>query len=133
MWDAGREIPEIAFEDVADKAAAFDVDGSDPCGAVEHDRPFRGLVPVQFADTYGLEPHIHARQLLGNGKLAGRDFARPAALINPLVGKRERVLEHRHAADVGKRWYAGVRISIIEGWIHRTRSGDRIRPARPHA
>jgi hypothetical protein len=42
------EEPEIIFGDVVDKSFAIQVDARDPRVAAQHDRPFAGVVPMQF-------------------------------------------------------------------------------------
>src|SRR5262245_20674242 len=75
MGDAGGEIPEIALFGVADKASALVVDGSNSRGAVEHDGPLGGGVPMQFANASGGESHVDSGHGLGDGQLSDCDFA----------------------------------------------------------
>src|SRR5207302_7445995 len=58
--NSGGEIPKIVFRYVGDEAFAFVVDGGNPRASVEHIGPLRSGMPMEFADSAGRKPHIHA-------------------------------------------------------------------------
>jgi hypothetical protein len=57
---ACRKIPEVALIDVRDVGPAHGVENRHAATAVRHDRPLGGLVPVQFPDAAGRQPHVDA-------------------------------------------------------------------------
>jgi hypothetical protein len=54
------KIPEITFIDIRNIGAAHGVENRHAAAAVGHDRPLRRLVPVQFPDATGGQPHVDA-------------------------------------------------------------------------
>ena len=58
-WPAGK-IPEVALVDVRDVGPAHGVENGHAATAVRHDRPLGGLMPVQFPDAAGGQPHVDA-------------------------------------------------------------------------
>ncbi len=121
MRNSGRKVAEIAFFDVGDKALAIRIDAGDARPAVQHERPFRGSVPMQFADTAGGQPHVHAGKRLGHRKLADGDLARPPARLKALVREREWILEGLHPSGVRGQRLIGVRVRGVQGRIRRAR------------
>src|SRR5262249_16038888 len=60
---ARRKVAEVGWGDGGNERRSVDIQRGQPAIAVEHQRPFVRLVPMQFADAAGGEPHIHARDL----------------------------------------------------------------------
>src|ERR1700736_1322889 len=110
MRQAAGEKPKIAIFCIGDKAFAAFVDRRDPRGAVKHDGPFRGGVPMQLPPAAGCESHIYAGHIFGDGQLTPGDLARPSALVNTFVRKGEWILE---------RW--DQTLGVSGGWPHRIR------------
>src|ERR1700719_1447324 len=79
MWNAWREVPEIANANVVDKIPAVSIDPGDTRRSVEHVGPFRSLMPMQLAHTAGIQAHVDTSDVLGNAKLANRDLPGPTA------------------------------------------------------
>lgn len=79
MWYPRREIPKIALRDVGDEVLAVVVDGGDARVAGEHDRPLGLLVPMQFSDAAGFEPHVDAGHFGRDRQFPLSDFAGPAS------------------------------------------------------
>jgi hypothetical protein len=57
---ACREIPQVALINVSDVGPAHGVENRHAATAVSHDRPLCGLMPVQFPDSTGGQPHVDA-------------------------------------------------------------------------
>src|SRR6266404_670351 len=91
--DPAGKKPKIVFLYIGDKTLAVRVNRRNPCRPVKHDGPLAGGVPMQLADTSGCEPHVYARQGLGDGQFPNSHLTRPSAVISALVRKRERILE----------------------------------------
>src|SRR5580658_4970838 len=81
MWNAGGEIPKIAFRDVADKTLAVGIKAGDASVSVEHDGPLGSGVPVQLSYAPGGQSHVDTGDRLGDRKLAHCDLARPSTLL----------------------------------------------------
>ena len=105
------EIPKIVFLYVGDEALAVGVDRGDSRASIQHERPLRGGVPMEFAHAAGGEPHVHAGHGLGDLEFAYRHLARPSALVQPLVTEGEWIFERRHSARI--RWRRIVGIGIL--------------------
>src|SRR3954465_8095793 len=82
MRNAGGEIPEVAGLHVVGEIVSVVVDGGDARFAGQNERPFGFLVPVQFADAAGIEPHVDAGDGSGDRQLQLGYFARPAAFAH---------------------------------------------------
>src|SRR5713226_8406892 len=100
MGNSGRKVPEIALLYVGNKALAVRIDAGDPRGAIQHVRPLRCRMPMQFPDAAGGESHVYAREGLRDCQLAHGHLARPPSLVQPLVCEREGILESLYAALV---------------------------------
>ena len=118
---ARRKIPEVALVDVRHVWPAYGVENGHAAAAVGHDRPLGGLVPVQFPDAAGRQPHVDARDRVRNREIFLRHLARPAAVLNALWRIVEGGPVHRHAADVGRRRKLRRRKLAAEGWVLRAR------------
>jgi len=64
MRNAGGEIPQISDTNVINEIPPLRIDCRDARAAIKHVGPFRSFVPVQFAHGSGIQPHIHARDIL---------------------------------------------------------------------
>lgn len=117
MRNAGGEKPQIAVFDVGDEAPAIRIDAGDSSLAVEHERPFRGGVPVQLADASGGQSHVDSGQALGHRKLPFGDFAGPATFVKTLVGEGKGIFERLHAARIRSDGIVRVRIRGIQSRI----------------
>ena len=158
MRNARREIPQIADADVIDEIAPLRIDRGDARGAVEHVGPFGRLVPMQLAHAAGIEPHVHAGDVLGNAELAHRHLPGPAARLQAHVRVVERKAQVRQRAVVGRPaargcpgsgwrgpdssgpdWCRRGRGVSVAAWLERsapappTRPRARRRPPRPPA
>src|SRR6266496_6056561 len=118
--DPAWEKPKIVFLHIGDKTLAVRVNCRNPRRSVKHDGPLAGGVPMQLADTSGCEPHVYARQGLGDGQFPNSHFARPSAFISALVRKRERILEVLdQALGISGGWPDGIRVLVIKRRIGR--------------
>jgi hypothetical protein len=61
MRQARRKVPQIALFRVRNRWAPLLVFDRDAAVAVSHHRPFRLLVPMEFASAARPEAHVHAR------------------------------------------------------------------------
>src|SRR5277367_1836667 len=86
-------------------------------GAVEHEGPFGGSMPVQLADAAGGEAHVHTGESFGNRQFALCDLAGPAAFLHALVREREWVFESLHATSVGDRGTVRIGIGRVDRGI----------------
>ena len=107
---AGREVPEVARCHVAHKRRSVEVQRGQSAIAVEHQRPFVRLVPVEFADAAGGEPHVHARDLCRDREVVHIHLARPAAVLDAAMHHGERTPEHLRQSVIGRRRREAVRI-----------------------
>src|SRR5207253_1124255 len=57
---ASRKIPEVTLVNVGNKRPADGIENRDATTAVGHDRPLRGLVPMQFSDPASRQAHVDA-------------------------------------------------------------------------
>jgi len=78
---------------------------------------------MQLAHAAGVEPHVDAGDLLGDAELALGDLAGPAAALEPHVRGRERKLQVRHGAVIGRRRHIDVRILQFERNVARSGIG----------
>jgi hypothetical protein len=85
---------------------------------------------MQFPHTAGVEPHVDAGDLLGDAEFALGDLTGPAAALEPHVRGRERELEVRHRAVVGRRRHEDVGVLQLDRDVARSRIGAA--PPRPH-
>src|SRR4029077_19914194 len=92
-----------------------------PAAALGHVAPFRRDMPLRLPDAAGGKPHVHAGFLLGDRKVALRDLACPAAVLDPLMGYVEGRPELRKVADIRRRWALGLRELAGESGILRPR------------
>jgi len=90
VGNASGEVPEVVFFYIGDKTFSVVVYGGDAGAAVEHESPFGGGVPVQFANATGSEAHVYASQGFGDGEFAQGDLAGPAAAVQALVAEAEK-------------------------------------------
>ena len=90
------------------------IDGGDAGLAGRHKSPFCADVPVEFANAAADQAHLDAGNFLGNGKLADRYLAGPAAGLDTLVGIGKGILEGRLTAGVGGGGEGGVRFGLVE-------------------
>ena len=74
----------------------------DARAAVQHVGPFGSLVPMQLAYAAGVQPHVHAGDVLGDAKLARGHLAGPAAGLQPHVRIGEREAQVRQRAVIGR-------------------------------
>src|SRR3981189_3282142 len=81
---ACRKIPQITLVNVRDVWPALGVENRHAAAAISHDRPLSGLMPVQFPDAPGCQPHVDARDRVGNREIFLRHFARPTAVLDTL-------------------------------------------------
>src|SRR6266566_9567354 len=113
--DPAWEKPKIVFLHIGDKTLAVRVNRRNPRRPVKHEGPLTGGVPVQLPDASGGEPHVYARQGLGDGQFPNSHLARPSAFISALVRKRERILEVLDQAfRVRGGWPDGIRVLTIK-------------------
>src|SRR5882724_4603937 len=116
--DPAWEKPKIVFLHIGDKTLAVCVNCRNPRRPVKHESPLTGGVPVQLPDASGCEPHVYARQLLGDGQFPNSHLTRPSAFISTLVRKGKRILE---VLDQALRVRAGrpdrIRVLAIKPWI----------------
>src|ERR1700728_3891966 len=109
MRQAGRKIPDVAALDVCNLWAALLVEHCNSALAVEHQGPFRLLMPVQFAYAETPQPHVHAGNIRRNREIFLRYFTGPTAALIALMRIVERRPEDRHTVDVRRR-------RILERW-----------------
>ena len=109
MGDAGREVPEIALTHIVLEGMTILVDGGDPHPALEHESPLGRLVPVQFPDRAGLESHVDAGKLGGDGHFADRRLPRPPACLQFVVAVGKGPSQVRHRAVIRLRRRQPVR------------------------
>jgi len=64
-----------------------DIDAGNARGAVAHNGPLRGGVPVKLADASCRQTHIHSGQSFGDWEFMHGDFAGPAAAVQALVAE----------------------------------------------
>jgi hypothetical protein len=133
--DPRWEIPEVADAHVVGEIPSFRVDSGDPGGTIKHVRPLGGLVPMQLAHPAGIEPHVHAGDVLGDAELAFSDLAGPATRLQPhmRIGEREpqvgqrAVVRRRRHQQIGvlpvAREVAGTAISAALARPHGLRDG----------
>ena len=76
------------------------VDGGDLHPALEYEAPLGRLVPVQFPDRAGLESHVNAGKLCGDGHFADRRLPRRAAWLQLVVAVDEGPSQVRHQAVI---------------------------------
>src|SRR3984957_14604722 len=103
MRHAAGEIPEVTDAHVVDEIIAILVNRCDAGGAVKHVGPFGLLVPMQFADTASVQPHLDARQSRGDAELALSDLPRPAAVSLFCMRIRKRKTQVRQRALIRRR------------------------------
>src|ERR1700719_762757 len=117
--------PKVVFLRVGDKTLAIRIDRRNPRRPIKHDGPFGGGVPMQLPHASGGESHVYPRQGLGDRQFPNGHLARPSALGNPFVRKREWILEVLDQA-LGIRGRPPYRIRILAikgriGWAGITR------------
>src|SRR6266403_2413572 len=120
--DPAGKKPKIVLVHIGDKALAVRVNRGNPRRPVKHEGPLTGRVPMQLPDASGGEPHVHARQLLGNWQFPNSHLTRPSAFISALVRKRDgylKVLDQ--ALGIRGWWPHGIRVLAIEFVIRRAR------------
>ena len=103
MGNAAGKIPEIARSHILHEAAALRVDGGNSRFSIDHVCPFGGNMPVQLADTSGLETHVHAGHFGGDRQLTHCYFTRPAARGYSVPGGGVGEFEVGNGAGVGFR------------------------------
>src|SRR6478752_5500981 len=103
VGDTGREVPDVARADVVNEVAPLGVNGGDTAAAGEHVAPFGLLVPVQLADTSGLEAHVHAGHFGGDRQLTHCYLTRPSARGYSVPGGRIGEFEVGNGTGVGFR------------------------------
>src|SRR5258706_5910628 len=81
MRQAGGEIPEVAFLHVGDIGPPQFVEDGDPASAVGHVGPLGKLVPMHLPDAAGRQPHIDARDGVGNREGGLCYLTRPTAIF----------------------------------------------------
>ena len=108
------------------------VDRRDARGAVKHVGPFGLLVPMQLAHAAGVQPHVHAGDVLGDAKLARGDLAGPAAARLPhmRIGKGEAQIGHRPGIRRRRIDHIGVLPLANHVTGMRVRAANAGRPAR---
>ncbi len=131
MAVAAREVPDVARTEIDDLALVLRVDGGDAAAPFDHIGPFGSVgVPVQLAQSPGLECHVDAGELLRHRELDHCRLLRRAAVEG--VGRQaaEREAEGRELRSV-ERW--GRR---SEGRLHRSvarRCGTREKTTHGHS
>src|SRR6202048_238465 len=103
MRHAAREIPQVADAHVVDEIIAILVNRGDAGADVKHVGPFGLLLPMQFADTAGVQPHLDACQSRGDAELALSDLPRPAAVGLACMRIRKRKTQVRQRPLVRRR------------------------------
>src|ERR1700761_2059041 len=103
MRHAAREIPEVTDAHIVDEIVAILVNRGDAGGAIQHIGPLGLLVPMQFADTAGVQPHFDPSQSRGDAELALRHLPCPAAVGLARMRIRERKTKVRQRALI-RRW-----------------------------
>lgn len=93
MRNARWEIPEIVFLHIGNETFAIGVDGSDAGAPIEHESPFGGGVPVEFANASCGEAHVDASHGFGDVEFANGDFARPPTMMKTLWPKEKGYLK----------------------------------------
>ena len=126
MRQAGRKIPKIALSHIGNIRTTFHVEHGYAAVAVGHDRPLGLLVPMQFTDAAGGEPHVDAGNLAGDREVGLRDLASPAAVLDAPRREIKRGPELRHAANIRGRWLKERRHCVGQRGIVRARNGQRI-------
>src|SRR5262249_825490 len=119
--DTAWEVPDVTLADVVLEGAQLRVDGGDPRPPGDHVGPLGLLVPVQLPDRAGLEPHVDAGDLGGDGQLADRRLPRPAALLQAIVAVGEGPPEARQRAVVGPRRDEQIRRLGLARGVRRTK------------
>ena len=100
---AGREIPEVAFIDIADIWPAQCIENCHATSAVSHDRPLGSLMPVQFPNAPGGQSHVDPGDRVRNREVFLCYLTCPATVLDALRRVVEGGPVHGHAADVGCR------------------------------
>ena len=82
-----REIPDVAGAEIDDLGLSLRIDGGDAAVSVDHIGPFGGVgVPMQLAQTAGIERHIDPGKLVGDRELGDRDLLGGAAVADLGLG-----------------------------------------------
>ena len=103
MRQARGKVPQIALLHVRNRWAPLLVYDRDAAVVVSHHRPFRLLVPMEFANAAHPEAHVHARDRSRDREIIPSDLAGPTAILNALGSKVEGGPELRHPVDIS-RW-----------------------------
>src|SRR5947209_8196695 len=77
MWQAGREIPEVARIDIGNVWPPHSVESGHAATAISHDGPLSCLVPMQLSDAACREPHVDASDRVRNREIGLRHLAGP--------------------------------------------------------
>src|SRR5712675_539091 len=119
MRNARREKPQIAHTDIINKISSLRVDRGDARPSIEHVSPLRGLVPMQFTYSTGVQTHVHAGDILRDAELTGGHLTGPAARLQPhmRVGKREAKIGQ--SAMVGGRRHQDIRVLAVSRNVSR--------------
>src|SRR5258708_2799063 len=70
MRKASREIPQIALAHVVDKDRPVKIQYCDAGISIEHDGPFIGCMPMQFAKAASRQAHVDAGYVCGGWQFA---------------------------------------------------------------
>ena len=80
MRDAGREVPEVAGDEIVNEAFTVLVHRGN-AGTASHDEgPFVGAMPVELAVGVGLETHVYARHGGRGWHVVGVFLPRPSGV-----------------------------------------------------
>ena len=113
MRNSAGEIRNVIFVHIIDKRTVCAIHGGYPRGAFNHEPPFCWHVPVQFANSARLKPHVHAGDRCGNRQISNSHLPPPAAFCHAIMGHLERIFKGVHVSRVGRRW--SPRIRIVSG------------------
>src|SRR5258705_4484540 len=119
MRNARREKPPITHTDIINKSSSLRVDRGDARLSVEHVSPLRGLVPMQFTYSTGVQTHVHAGDILRDAELTGGHLTGPAARLQShmRVGKREAKIGQ--SAMVGGRRHQDIWVLAVSRNVSR--------------
>jgi hypothetical protein len=78
---------------------------------------------MQFANTAGIQAHVHAGDVLGNAEFSRRDLTGPAAGFQPHVRVRKGEAQIRKRAGIGRGRSEQIGILPVSGKVARTGIG----------
>ena len=110
MAMAAREVPDVARAEIDDLALAVRIDGGDAAIALDHIGPFGGIgVPVQLAQSAGLERHVDPGELLGDREAGDVRLLGGAAVELLGLLRAKRIAERGKLGAVERRGRGPVR------------------------